>query len=127
MKRLRRDLNAWPLAFCGSQKSEKNQRLRGELSLFGGARKIPEYPGKAPQEAGTGETVQFSIPEAQNFYSVLLPNGKYYAYAWAPNYNLEGAYTNSTGLMKTFIVTGGQITANIHLCDWSPYPHGRGQ
>jgi hypothetical protein len=79
------------------------------------------------EKAGTAETIQFSISEAQNFYSVLLPNGKYYAYAWAPGYNLEGAYTDSSGLMKTFVVSGGQITPNINLCDWSPYPHGRGQ
>jgi hypothetical protein len=79
------------------------------------------------EKAGTNETIQFSIPEDQNFFSVLLPNGKYYAYAWAPGYNLEGAYTDSSGLMKTFVVSGGQTTANINLCDWSPYPHGRGQ
>ena len=79
------------------------------------------------EKAGTTETTQFSIPEAQNFYSVLLPNGRYYVYAWAPNYNLEGAYTDSSGLMKTFVVNGGEITPNINLCDWSPYPHGRGQ
>lgn len=79
------------------------------------------------EKAGTSETIQFSIPEAQNFYSVLLPNGKYYAYAWAPGYNLEGAYVDSSDLMKTFVVSGGQTTASIHLCSWSPYPHGRGQ
>ncbi|HSL31455.1 MAG TPA: NBR1-Ig-like domain-containing protein [Anaerolineales bacterium] len=79
------------------------------------------------EKAGTNEKIQFSIPEAQNFYNVLLPSGTYYAYAWAPGYNLEGAYTDSSGLMKTFTVSGGQTTANIHLCDWSPFPHGRGQ
>jgi hypothetical protein len=79
------------------------------------------------EKAGTNETIQFSIPEDQNFFSVLLPNGRYYAYAWAPGYNLEGAYTDSSGLMKTFVVSGGQTTANINLCDWSPNPHGRGQ
>lgn len=79
------------------------------------------------EKAGTNETIQFSIPEDQNFFSVLLPNGKYYAYAWAPGYNLEGAYTDSSDLMKTFVVSGGQTTAGIDLCSWSPYPHGRGQ
>ena len=79
------------------------------------------------EKVGTNETIQFSIPEDQNFFSVLLPNGRYYAYAWAPGYNLEGAYTDSSGLMKTFVVSGGQTTANINLCDWSPDPHGRGQ
>jgi hypothetical protein len=79
------------------------------------------------EKAGTNETIQFSIPEDQNFFSVLLPNGRYYAYAWAPGYNLEGAYTDSSDLMKTFVVSGGQTTADINLCSWSPYPHGRGQ
>jgi hypothetical protein len=79
------------------------------------------------EKAGTVEKIQFSIPENQNTYSVLLPNGIYYAYAWAPGYNLEGAYTDTSQLMKTFVVNGGQTTANINLCDWSPYPHGRGQ
>ncbi len=79
------------------------------------------------EKAGTTQTLQFSIPEAQNFYSVLIPSGTYYVYAWAPGYNLEGAYTDSSGLMKPIVVSGGETTANIHLCDWSPYPHGRGQ
>ena len=67
----------------------------------------------------------FSIPEDQNFFSVLLPNGRYYAYAWAPGYELEGAYTDSSGLMKSFVVQGGELTSDINLCDWSPHPHGR--
>jgi hypothetical protein len=77
------------------------------------------------EKAGTGETIQFWIPEAQNVYSAIVPGGTYYVYAWAPNYNLEGAYTDSSGLMKTVTVFGGQTTANINLCDWSPAPHGR--
>ena len=79
------------------------------------------------EKAGTNEKIQFSIPEDQNFFSVSLPTGKYYAYAWAPGYNLEGAYTDSSDLMKTFVVAGVQTTADIDLCSWSPYPHGRGQ
>lgn len=76
----------------------------------------------------TGETIQFSIVEAQNTYSVLLPNGYYYVYAWAPNYNLEGAYANpGTNLMIPVFVSGGQTTTQINLCNWSPYPHGRGK
>jgi len=79
------------------------------------------------EKAGTVETIQFSIAEHENIYSVLLPKGTYYAYAWAPGYNLEGAYTDANDLMKTFVVRGGEVTANINLCNWSPYPHGRGQ
>lgn len=80
------------------------------------------------ENAVTGERIQFAIPENQNVYSVLLPNGRYYVYAWAHNYNLEGAYTHpDTGLMKSFLVEGGLTTPFINLCDWSPYPHGKGQ
>ena len=78
------------------------------------------------ENADSGERIQFSIVENQNVYRVLIPNGTYYAYAWAPGYSLEGAYTHSNGLMKTFTISGGELTENIHLCDWSPHPHGRG-
>jgi Ig-like domain-containing protein len=77
------------------------------------------------EDARTGDRIQFSIPEAQNSYNVLVPNGTYYAYAWAPGYNLEGAYTDASGLMLAFTVSGGQKTYNIDLCNWSPYGHGR--
>lgn len=78
------------------------------------------------EKAGTTETIQFAIVENQLKYNVLLPNGKYYVYAWAPGYNLEGAYTHPSGLMKSIEVKGGQATTDIHLCDWSPDPHARG-
>ncbi|MBK8783204.1 MAG: hypothetical protein IPO22_15680 [Anaerolineales bacterium] len=76
----------------------------------------------------TADRIQFSMVEAQNTYSVLLPKGYYYVYAWAPNYNLEGAYANpTTNLMIPVFVSGGQTTSAIDLCNWSPYPHGRGK
>ncbi len=76
---------------------------------------------------GTSQVTQFSIPANDPSYRVLLPNGTYYAYAWASGYNLEGAYVDSNLLMKSFVVNSGQTTNNINICDWSPYPHGRGQ
>jgi len=79
------------------------------------------------ENAVTGETIQFAIPEKNPTYSVLLPNGTYYAYAWAPVYNLEGAYVNDNLTLKPFVVKGGQTTYSINLTDWSPYPHSRGQ
>jgi len=78
------------------------------------------------EKAGTSERIQFAIAENQNVYSVLLPNGTYYAYAWAPGYNLEGAYTDTNSLMRTFVVRSGETTSYINLCDWSPVPHARG-
>lgn len=79
------------------------------------------------ENAATGETILFAIPEKNFTYSVLLPNGTYYVYAWAPNYNLQGAYVNDSLTMKPITVKGGQNTSGINLTDWSPYPHSRGQ
>jgi hypothetical protein len=76
---------------------------------------------------GTSQVIQFSIPEDHPTYQVLLPSGTYYAYAWAPGYNLEGAYVHPERVMKSFIVKGGQTTTGINLCDWDAYPHARGE
>jgi hypothetical protein len=72
------------------------------------------------ENAATGEAIQFAIPEDSPTYSVLLPNGTYYAYAWAPGYNLQGAYVFDNLTMKPFVVKGGQTTSGINLTDWSP-------
>lgn len=79
------------------------------------------------EDAFTGNVIQFSIPDSSPTYSVLLPNGTYYAYAWAPGYNLQGAYVYENLTMKPFVVNGGQVVSGIDLTDWSPYPHSRGQ
>src|ERR1700752_5090304 len=60
------------------------------------------------ENAVTKEIIQFSIPEKNFTYNVLLPNGTYYAYAWALGYNLQGAYVHPNLTMKTFVVNGGQ-------------------
>jgi len=79
------------------------------------------------ENAHTGDRIQFAIVENQITYEVLVPAGRYYAYAWAPGYNLEGAYTHSNGLMKSFFVEGGLTTPFINLCDWGPYGHAKGE
>ena len=79
------------------------------------------------EQVGTTQIIQFSIPENHMTFSVLLPNGTYYAYAWAPGYNLEGAYVNSDGTLKPFVVQGGQITPGIRICDWGPDHHSHAQ
>ena len=79
------------------------------------------------ENAVTGDIIQFSIPESNPTYKVLLPNGTYYAYAWAPNYNLQGAYVFDNLTMKPFVVKGGQTISDINLTDWSPNPHSKGQ
>lgn len=72
-----------------------------------------------------GTIIQFSIPENHMNYSVLLPIGNYYVYAWAPNYNLEGAYISDDGKLKAFVVHGGQTTSGIRITDWRPERHSR--
>lgn len=79
------------------------------------------------ENAHTGERLQFAIAESQFVYQVTVPAGRYYAYAWAPGYNLEGAYTHSNGLMQSFFVEGGKETPFINLCDWGPYGHAKGE
>ena len=79
------------------------------------------------EQKGTDQVIQFYIPQNTPTYKVLLPTGTYYAYAWAPGYNLEGAYVDSNFLMKSFVINSGQMTTDIDLCDWGPTPHGRGQ
>jgi hypothetical protein len=79
------------------------------------------------ENAVTGELIQFSIPENNPSYKVLLPNGTYYAYAWAPGYKFQGAYVNDHLTMKPFVIRGGQLTNGINLTDWSIYPHSRGE
>ena len=78
------------------------------------------------EEKGTDDVIQFSIPQDTPVYRFSLPTGMYYAYAWAPGYNLEGAYVDSSFLMKSFVVNNGQLTSGINLCDWSPVSHARG-
>lgn len=75
------------------------------------------------QQVGTNQIIQFSIPENHMTYSFLLPKGTYYAYAWAPGYNLEGAYVNNDGTLKPFMIEGGQTTSSIRICDWGPDHH----
>lgn len=79
------------------------------------------------ENAHTGERFSFFMPENEYVYTVLVPAGRYYAYAWAPGYNLEGAYTHDNGLMKSFFVESGLTTPFINLCNWSPYPHAKGE
>jgi hypothetical protein len=79
------------------------------------------------ENAVNGNVIQFSIPESSPTYKVQLPAGTYYAYAWAPGYNLQGAYVFENLTMKPFVVKAGQTLYEINLTDWSPYPHSRGQ
>jgi len=79
------------------------------------------------ERVGSSEVIQFFVPENNMNFSFLLPNGVYYVRAWAPNYNLEGAYVNPDRTMRTFVINGGQTTTGIGICDWDVNAHSRGQ
>jgi hypothetical protein len=61
-------------------------------------------------------------------YEEYLPRVfNFFRYRVGAGYNLEGVYTYSNGRMRSFTVSGGALTSNIDLCDWSPHPQARGQ
>jgi hypothetical protein len=79
------------------------------------------------EKVRTGEVIQFSIPQDHPEFSVSLPAGRYYAYAWAPDFLLEGAYVNRDRTMKSFLVRRGEVTSDIGICDWDVNRHERGE
>jgi hypothetical protein len=79
------------------------------------------------EKVRTGETIQFSIPKNHPEFTVSLPPGRYYAYAWTPEYQLEGAYVNRDRTMRSFVVRRGELTDGIAICDWDVKHHERGE
>jgi hypothetical protein len=78
------------------------------------------------EKVGSNQAILLSIPEDHPTYNIVLPAGKYYVWAWAPGYNLEGGYTHANGTLKSFYVYPDETTSGIRICDWSPYSHNRG-
>ena len=76
----------------------------------------------------TDQLIEKSIAESQSNYSVVLPPGKYYAYAWVPEYQVGGMYSKfiecgSEDTCKdhsplSFSVIPGTILDGIDICDW---------
>jgi hypothetical protein len=76
---------------------------------------------------------QFDLPiyENQNFYSIQLPPGQYFAWAVAPQYQIGGYYSEYVACGMTedcvdhsqlpFDVIAGETTQEIDICDW-PHP-----
>ncbi|MEW5939735.1 MAG: NBR1-Ig-like domain-containing protein [Chloroflexota bacterium] len=75
------------------------------------------------QNTVTGEIIQSTLAAGSTEYSVVLPFGTYYVYAWAFGLNLEGAYVNADGFLKPFTVYGGQTTSGVVITDWQPEHH----
>jgi hypothetical protein len=93
------------------------------------------------EETTTHAVVELPIAAGQDHYAILLPPGKYLAYAWLPDFSYGGLYSQAVacGLKTTckdhqplpFEVKAGETLANIDLCDWYagpfnvPYPPGK--
>jgi len=72
----------------------------------------------------------FELPtlENQTSYSMQLPPGDYYAYAWVPLYQVGGLYSRAVvcGLKagcedhspQSFTIAAGSTREGIDICDW---------
>jgi hypothetical protein len=76
----------------------------------------------------TGDLASLAIAENQGTYNLDLPVGTYEAFAYLPDSELGGAYSQAVpcGLtvecvdhsLLAFEVVSGQVAANVDLCDW---------
>jgi hypothetical protein len=98
------------------------------------------YPGdKIPpmtayfQNTITGRKIEIPIRAGQDSYEIQLPSGKYYAWAWAPQYQIGGMYSKAVacGLKEgcvdhtplLFDVQSGIGIRGVDICDWGfPLP-----
>jgi hypothetical protein len=72
--------------------------------------------------------VELAVADNQDFYSIELSPGEYYAYAWVERYQVGGLYSLAVacGLHdycldhspQAFNVQAGQVVSGINLCDW---------
>ncbi|RPI85181.1 MAG: hypothetical protein EHM41_11515 [Chloroflexi bacterium] len=77
----------------------------------------------------TGDLVDLQTGANQSRYQVDLPAGKYIAFAWVPDYEVGGLFSEAVvcGLFETcndhspslFTVQPGDSINNIDLCDWA--------
>ncbi len=81
----------------------------------------------------TTEQLKFDILESQDSYSIQLPPGKYYAWTYAPQYQIGGIYSKFVvcGMEESctdhrpllFDVQAGKTVTGIDICDWAiPLP-----
>ncbi len=81
----------------------------------------------------TKEQLKFDILENQASYSVQLPPGRYYAWTYAPQYQIGGIYSKyvECGMGESctdhspllFVIQAGELVTGIDICDWAiPLP-----
>ena len=85
------------------------------------------------RKVNSQELFEFTISENQDSYTVELPSGKYYAWAWAALDQIGGLYSKYVvcGMTETctdhspllFEVQAGTTITGIDICDWAlPLP-----
>lgn len=77
----------------------------------------------------TGEMIDIQTVSNQSRYQVELPTGPYIAFAWVPDFQVGGLFSEAVvcGLFETcsdhspsqFDVRPGETTNNVDLCDWA--------
>lgn len=80
------------------------------------------------QNTSTLQTLSFSIEENQTSYRYELPAGVYIAFAWLPDGEFGGSYSeyvlcgggeNCTNhSLVPFLVQGDHVTTGVDICDW---------
>ncbi|HEY3291640.1 MAG TPA: carboxypeptidase-like regulatory domain-containing protein [Anaerolineae bacterium] len=90
------------------------------------------YPGAAIpamtlyfENITDSSVTQIAIEPDQTTYDVELPTGDYYAYAWLPDFKLNGAYTTcgensacNTHDLVLVNVRAGQTSPGVDIFDW---------
>jgi len=81
------------------------------------------------QEINTQQTLEFPVAEGQDSYQLNIPAGVYVAFAWLPNKEAGGGYTQFVRCTKTilectdhilvpFLVQENHVTVGVDICDW---------
>lgn len=94
------------------------------------------YPGqRSPamlvffRELASDQVTELPVDEHQDNYTIELPAGTYYAFAWVPQYQVGGLYSEKVicGNFEVctdhsparFTLQAGQTVDHIDICDWS--------
>lgn len=82
------------------------------------------------QEINSRQTLKYPVEENQDSYALEIPAGVYVAFAWLPEKNLGGSFSQYVrcnprissctdhGLVP-FVVQDGHVTTHVDICDWS--------
>ncbi len=82
------------------------------------------------QETSTQKTLEISIAENLDTYQMEIPGGVYVAFAWLPNKEMGGGYTQFVRCSKTilpcndhslvpFLVRENHVSTGVDICDWA--------